>query len=331
MSRFLSAPRSGAALALCFWAGSAWADAEPSAAALASARTLFNEVRASEERGDWGDALIKIEAVAKVKITPQVRFHLGLCQEHTSHWVEALNNFERAASEGAEQKLPLVIEEANEHAANVRARLPKLLFVLPNVKETRVEVDGQAVAVDLLARPVAFDPGLHHVVARAPGVHFSDDVSLTEREEKRVEIVFAADSSGPSPPAPAPEAVVVGTTTDIGSNDGKARTWGWTAVGVGGALLAGASVSAIVRQGAVNEIESECPLHRDCSRSLESSQTKARTFGTSAVVLGLLGIASAGTGVVLLMQPRHERTTAMVAVAPWITARGAGAAGVVSW
>jgi hypothetical protein len=126
-----SGGRIGAILGLLLVALPAAADHEPSAAELASARSLFNEARAAEDQGNWDEALAKLDAVAKVKMTPQVRFHLGLCQEHTTRLVDALNNLERAASEGAEQNLPTVVEEANEHATNVRARLPKVFIALP--------------------------------------------------------------------------------------------------------------------------------------------------------------------------------------------------------
>src|SRR6185295_13768157 len=105
MAFLASAARAGVAIAFCVTTTPAFAEREPSAAELATARSLFNEARAAEERGDWLEALGKLDAVAKVKMTPQVRFHLGLCQEHTMHLVDALNSLERAASEGAEQNL----------------------------------------------------------------------------------------------------------------------------------------------------------------------------------------------------------------------------------
>src|SRR5262249_44944671 len=99
MTFLASVSRTGVALAFCILASAGSAAADPSSAELASARSLFNEARAAEERGDWNEALIKLDAVAKVKLTPQVRFHLGLCQEHLSLLLESLNNLERAASE----------------------------------------------------------------------------------------------------------------------------------------------------------------------------------------------------------------------------------------
>jgi hypothetical protein len=325
-----------AALALGLVATVASAEGEPSAAELASARSLFNEARVAEEHGNWAEALAKLDAVAKVKMTPQVRFHLGLCLEHTTRLVEALNNLERATSEATEQNLPMVVEEAKEHAATVRGRVPKLFIVLAPGKDARVEVDGQVVASVLLSRPVAFDPGTHKVVATAPGLSFSREVSIAEREEKRVDVIFspaplaAATGSfaarGEPPPANGP-------VPDAPSNRGP-RQWstlGWVAVGIGGAAVVGAGASALVRKGAIDDIDSTCPGHQDCPLGLESSQSKARTFGALAAVLGVFGGASVVTGVVLLMQPRRDVASGTVALTPWVTATGAGAAGAVSW
>jgi hypothetical protein len=332
-------------VALCLFAAPAAADTEPSAAELASARSLFNEARAAEERGDWTEALTKLDAVAKVKMTPQVRFHLGLCQENTARLLEALNNLERAASEGAEQNLPTVADEAKEHAANVRARLPRLFIVVPPGTDTRVEVDGQVVASVLLSRPVAFDPGAHKIVATAPGLVFSRDVLVAEREERRIDVVLSRVSP-PAAPAPAsagpvaplaspPEAssgkgVAADSTSGNTSHD-RWNTLGWVAVGVGGAALVGASASALVRQGAISDIDEACPGYRNCDRSLESSQSTARTFGALTAVLGVLGVASVATGVFIVVQPRPEPARPQVALVPWMTAGGTGATGSVSW
>jgi hypothetical protein len=90
-------------------------------------------------------------------------------------------------------------------------------------------------------------------------------------------------------------------------------------------------VAALVRQGAINDIDSICPDHQDCPRSLATSQSKARTFGALSGALGIFGGASVITGVVLLMQPGHDGPSAKVAFSPWLTPTGAGAAGAVSW
>jgi hypothetical protein len=343
MARHLWPGTVGAGLIFIF--ASSVARAEPSAAELASARDLFAEARRAEENGQWSEALSKLLVVANVKMTPQVRFHLGLCQEHIGQLVEALNSFERAKSEATEQNLPIVVDEAKEHTANVRARLPKLLIVLPaGTADAKIEVDGQIVASVLLSRPLLFDPGPHKIVATAPGRVFSREVTVAEKEEKQVDVVFSPAPVSVAPPAPV-DAAHTGqtastthtraTSSDEMSASGSSRRspmLGWVAVGAGGVALVGASVSFIVRQNALSHIDDVCPNHQGCPRSLEDSQTKARTFGALGLALGVVGGASVITGVVLLVKQHSETATAAgLSVTPWMSAGGAGAIGAMSW
>jgi hypothetical protein len=223
----------------------------------------------------------------------------------------------------------------------VRERLPKLSIVLPAGVDLRVEVDGRPIASVLLTRPMQFDPGAHKIVATAPGLSFSRDVSVGEGEEKRIEVVLTPvagveappDAVTATPPATLPPAAQAPASDNAGEAavaPSGAPTLGWVALGVGGAALAGAGITAIVRQGALNDIEDLCPTHQNCPRSLESDQSRARTFGALSVVFAVVGVASATTGAVLLLQPRSS-TAPKVAVRPWWGPAGVGAAGTLSW
>ena len=57
---------------------------------LAQARVLFNEALSQETAGDWAGALEKMQKVSRVKLTPQVRYHLARCKEHLGRHTEAL-------------------------------------------------------------------------------------------------------------------------------------------------------------------------------------------------------------------------------------------------
>jgi hypothetical protein len=322
--------------------------ADPSAAELASARDMFSEARRAEDAGRWAEALVKLKAVANVKLTPQVRFHLGLCEEHTGQLVEALNSFELARAEAIEQGVGAVMDEARDHAASVRSRVPKLLIVLPNGADAKVEVDGQAISSGLLARPLPFDPGRHTISASAPGQAFSREVTISERDEKRIDVVFTSVpvASAPKTPAAPPTAASASppssapaATTPSGDTGTAARgssALGWVAVGAGGAVLAGAAITAVLRQDSIKKIDDVCPSHTDCPRSLqgslEDSQSKARTYGALAVALGAGGGALVVTGLVLALTaaPSAAPSTGL-AVSPWLANNGGGVLGAMSW
>jgi hypothetical protein len=317
------------------------ARADPSAAELSSARDMFTEARRAEDAGHWAEALVKLKAVANVKMTPQVRFHLGLCQEHTGHLVEALNSFEVARAEAIELGVAAVVDEARDHAASVRGRVPKLLIVLPAGADAKVEVDGQVISSGLLARPLPFDPGRHTIAASAPGQAFSRDVTISEKEEKRVEVVFspvpvAATPKGISPtPAQTPAASSAAgsaTASDSGTTSMRSSTIGWAAIGTGGLAIAVAAIAAVMRQDSISHIDEVCPNHQNCPRSLEDSQTKARTFGALAVALGAGGGALVITGGVLgLTSGSNAPPATAVGMTPWVGSNGAGVVGAMSW
>src|SRR5262249_47147754 len=66
----------------------------PSKVDLEKAKKAFFEGIAFEEQKKWDEALKRFEAVAKVRMTPQVRFHIALCKENLGMLVEALHDFE---------------------------------------------------------------------------------------------------------------------------------------------------------------------------------------------------------------------------------------------
>ena len=66
---------------------------------LARARQVFNDGKLLEDKQAWDLALERFRAVARVKMTPQVRFHIALCEENLGRLVQAIKGFELAAEE----------------------------------------------------------------------------------------------------------------------------------------------------------------------------------------------------------------------------------------
>src|SRR5689334_12765207 len=73
-------------------------------ATLSHARERFREGLALEAAGDWQRALATFKEVALVKSTPQVRFHIGQCEEKTGDYVQALGSYRLALAEAREAK-----------------------------------------------------------------------------------------------------------------------------------------------------------------------------------------------------------------------------------
>jgi hypothetical protein len=103
-------------------------------------------------------------------------------------------------------------------------------------------------------------------------------------------------------------------------------------VGTGGLAIAGAAITAVMRQDSIKHIDDVCPSHQNCPRSLEDSQNKARTFGALAVALGAGGGALVITGIVLVLTSGSGPPPANgVSVTPWVGANSGGVLGAMSW
>src|SRR5262245_30656354 len=127
----LSSMRLGVVAPLAFGAvalGSPPASAQKAEDDLARLRQLFIEGRQLEGKGQWAEALERFEAVAARKMTPQIRFHMALCEENLGRLVSALRGFELAATEAKELGSSGLdaLNPAREHADAVRGRIPKL-------------------------------------------------------------------------------------------------------------------------------------------------------------------------------------------------------------
>ena len=140
--------------------------ASPPAAAqteeeLTRLRQLFTEGRQLEGKGQWAEALKKFEAVAASKMTPQIRFHMALCEENMGRLVSALRGFELAAREAKEMGSAGVdaLTPAVEHADAIRPRIAKL----------EIDVHGKLTTSKILLDDTALAPKDSRGGARRPG------------------------------------------------------------------------------------------------------------------------------------------------------------------
>jgi tetratricopeptide (TPR) repeat protein len=137
---------------------------EPQAHAL---RIRFAEGRALQEVGRWADALPHFEEIARARPTAHVTFHIALCLDRLGR----LRNAERvylAAIAAAGRSAPDVAADAQEHLADLGARMPRVLVTLTGATEgVTLLLDGEPVSRAALSRT---DPGPHTVVAMRGGI-----------------------------------------------------------------------------------------------------------------------------------------------------------------
>ncbi|MBI2388902.1 MAG: hypothetical protein HYV09_04720 [Deltaproteobacteria bacterium] len=289
---------------------SAWAQAKagtPSKKDLEAAKKAFFEGIDLETAKQWDKALEKFEQVAKVRMTPAVRFHIALCKENLGLLIEALHDFELAESDAKAEKVEAVMKEAPEHAAAIRPKIPKLVFKVP------ADVDGLAVTLD--GSPIdpkggeetLVNPGTHKIEATADKRHpFSQEITVEVGETKTVNIKvppIVEDAPPPpeedKPPTEEPKkpklpvpALVVG--------------------GIGVAALVGAGFFALKRSSIKSDLDGVCSGDPpSCPPDKEDAISQGRTYTTLTNVFLIVGVVGVGAGVVLWMTaPKPESKTA---------------------
>ncbi|MEO7330460.1 MAG: hypothetical protein ABI193_17930 [Minicystis sp.] len=307
----ITAPRArqiAAALSLgtALLSGSALADPTPEERA--AARQMFTEGKELEKQKSWADALEKFRKVGAIKMTPQVRFHIALCEENVGHLVAAINGFELAAEEArsAGSSAAEVADNAPARAEALRKRVATLRLSISGKQiSSKIMLDGSPLGKAAQDVTIPLDPGDHVIeVQDASGKStFKKDLRVSEAGSESVEITFAdvepvpsVSASAPPPPPPLPP---------------RSRAPAYIAGGLGVALIVTSGVFYGLRAGTISELTDSCTdkvALTGCDPTKKDLAGTGATYGTvSAVTLGA-GLAALGTAGVLffVLGPRKQ-------------------------
>jgi hypothetical protein len=311
----------------------------PSSAELTEARERFAQGRKLEEAGQFGEALVAFQNVARVKKTPQVQFHIALCLMHTGHSVEALAGF-RTAVKDAGATAPTLVAEANDHIAQLEKQIAVVtLEVLPNDSTLAITFDDRVVTSGV---PFNADPGNHQVILRRSGQTIDERViSVSAGEQLRMDLAPRIDTTPrfdevphvePLPHVEVPSAVelpvkiqptrpiktVHPTSTTNGRYIGSI-----VAFSAAGASVVGLSVFAFLRADRLAELEAACPSFTGCNPSLEPIVRDGKMYASVVNVFAGLAGAATVTGIVLYVVSRpstspHSSALSDIQVRPMV-------------
>lgn len=278
---------------------------------LAQGRKLYSQGLTQEAAGDWAGALSSFEEVAKVKMTPQVRFHIARCKEQLGRWNEALGGYRLAEYEadGSEE----IAGEIAKARTELEAKIPKLVIERGRGADTiKVELDNVVLGDTQIGAEIAVDPGKHVVVGIVGGGRkFRRQVSVEPGKTERVVLNVPEDLSGEEPTGAGSPVVTSGEAPE---RDEKKKNGGSDAApfilgGVGLASLIGAGIFYKLRNDAEQELDSGC-IAKTCPDTLEDTQSRGQTYAAlSGVMLGI-GIVGIGAGTLLFVSRSGSSETA---------------------
>jgi hypothetical protein len=341
------------AAAVSVLAAASEAHADP----MADAKDLFTRGRELRTQGDCANAVAMFRkaydlypaALGSLRNLAECQESLGRYASARRAWVD----LKRALLTNADRKYEGWDRDAEQAAARLAPMLATLTIeivaVTPRGEAAPADaieatLDGERLAPAQMGTPLERDPGRH--VVRIAGERVSQPQERTfelasgdaERLSFRVVVrdrVEPATLPPESAAAPSPGA----DRADTGSaarrhppkretgSDGR-RTWGWVALGVGAAGIAGAGISLAVRQAALADLNAPgaCESHQDCSPTLASTVSRGQTASTLVTVFSILGGVGLAGGIVLLATSGgHSSAVASLVVVPG--GGGVGAAG----
>lgn len=256
---------------------------------------MFAEGRTLEDAGRWAQALDLFQQIAKVKMTPQVRFHIALCMENVGLLTQALEGYAVSARE-AETTAPDVVQEAHEHIEALEKRIPILTVeIIGTGAQDELFVDGRRIPRELPSMTMRVDPGPHTIeIRRGDRVVGEEHVVLQPGSSRRVAI--KTDT---------PVKDKTDTPVKERGSDGRTqRILGFATLGAGAAAAIGTGVFIGLRAGALKDLEARCPGLAGCDRSVEPIVGNGRTYATLVnVMASLTGAFIVGGTVIVLTAP----------------------------
>ena len=307
----------GALAALgCVLAGALPAKAQ-GAEDLERARSMFSEGLSQEAAGDWAGALEKMEKVGRVKLTPQVRYHVARCKEHLGRHTEALGDYRLAEHEAQEVGAP-ELGEITRAREDLEGRVPKVLVTLPpSAAGARVTLDGVELGPSQLGIEILVNPGRHRLVAKLGDREWHKRFKAREGHSSEVDLTPPRADEGA-----ASESDTERDRAEQTENQGSSSL-PWVAAGVGVTGFICAGVFYALYNGAENDLNTTC-RGTVCPSSAKDLQDKSDRYRImSGISLGV-GVVGGGTAAVLWLTqggaPSKEKSSARIGVGAEVSA-----------
>jgi hypothetical protein len=272
--------------------------------AIAKAREQFRQGLSLEAAGDFARALKEFKEVALVKSTPQVRFHIGVCQERTGDLVQALGTYRLALHEAHEAKAVDVEGPAQEAVTALEPRVPQLTLSRgKGAQGAEVILDGEALGATAIGSPLPVNPGPHQLKAMAPQrIDMNIEFTVAEGEKKEIKLALEEAPVVAPPPSIAPPG------DQPKPEPKKSTVMRTTGFVVGGAGIVGLGLSGLffgLRAGAISSADAKCgPDRLHCTATQSAVQPdidSGKTWSAASTASFVVGVAALAVGGGLLL------------------------------
>lgn len=182
--------RGAVALALAFFTSArAYAQTEPSAEALETARRLFAEGVTAAESNRWEEARERFTRAFEIHHAPSIRFNLALAHQNTGSLLEAIEHYRQFLREVPDGTEAVRVAAARAQIEALSPRLARLRVETTGDTARSFALDGRAQPLAMLGVDVPVNPGPHTVdVEGAAGDRQRREGAVYESERMRVSI-----------------------------------------------------------------------------------------------------------------------------------------------
>jgi hypothetical protein len=292
---------SAVTLGLCLFARAARAE-EPDAGTRMAARELAVAGAEAFEKQDYATALDRFQRAESLYKAPSIAVMVARCFARVGRVVEAVDKYEETLrmplDAAAPEAFQRAVADATAEVELTRARVARIELRLPADAPagSQVRLDDKPVPPALLGVPTPVDPGVHRLVAHAPGrVPYSYDVTLAEGAREAVEISLEVEARRSAPPAPPPAAAAPRHRTSVLT---IALLTG------GGIALAAGTVTGIAALSHKSSLDAACKP--GCPAKMSSDLDSFRLDRTLSYVGFGVGLAAVGAGTYFLL---HESSS----------------------
>jgi hypothetical protein len=285
---------------------------------LAAARQIFNDGKELEKLRDWAGALEKFKKVAGVKMTPQVRFHIALCEENLGNFASAMRGFQLAAEEArlAGSTAAEVAEKAPPRVEALRKRIGMLkIEVTGKVITSKILLDGLPVVEASFGVELPVNPGDHVVeVNDASGKStFRKQLTIREQGAERVSVEIN-DEPLPLPP---PKVIIVAPPP----TPQPSRAPVFIAGGTGLAFLLASGALFAAEQVTIFDVSKHCPpfVLPKCESAYKFEADLGQLYLTLSEIslgVGVAGLATAGILWFALTPKKSAPSKAAISISP---------------